>query len=229
MSASKTALLIIDVQNDFVEGGALAVPGGLAVVPKINELRTNVKHDVVFLSQDWHPSDHCSFYTNNPGVAPFTSIILKHEHTNQDGSVVVDSGLQMMWPPHCVQGSKGAEFVQGLVRGESDVLIQKGRNRSIDSYSAFGDAHGHRYVRTDLKEMMKGRGITSAVVCGLALDYCVSYTARDAAAAGFETYVVLDATKGIAEDTIRNEMEEMAKAGVTVVPTMADLPERFLC
>ena len=228
MSASKTALLIIDVQNDFVEGGALAVPDGSAVVPKINELRTSVKHELVFLSQDWHPSNHCSFYTNNLGVAPFTSIVLKHEHTSDDGSTVVDSTIQMMWPPHCVQGSKGAEFVQGIGRG-GDIVILKGCNPRIDSYSAFGDAKGHRYERTSLEDALKSSGITDVIVCGLALDYCVSYTARDAAAAGFKVYVVLDATKGIAEDTIRNEMEEMAKAGVTVVPTMADLPERFLC
>jgi len=203
------ALLIIDVQNDFVADGALAVPDGLAVVPKINELRgLNIP---TFLSQDWHPEDHCSFVTNNPGATVFTELEL-------------ENGPQMMWPAHCVQGSKGAEFVEGLVCQESDVVIQKGVNSGIDSYSAFGDSTGKREV-TPLLSLLCQKGITTVVCCGLALDYCVSYTACDAAKFGFKTYVVLDACRGISEASIAKEIERMNSLGVTVVATMADLPE----
>jgi len=211
MSARHLALLIIDVQNDFVEGGSLSVPDGLSVISKVNMARAGLKTDAVFLSQDFHPANHCSFYTNNPGSVPFSTIQLEH-------------GPQVMWPPHCVEGTGGADFVSSLTHKDSDVVIQKGRVQSVDSYSAFGDAYGKIYERTPLLDNLKALGITDVVVCGLALDYCVSYTARDAAAAGFNTYVIEDATRGITPETVSSELALMATAGVTVVPTVTSLP-----
>lgn len=210
----KTALLIIDVQNDFVQGGTLAVPAGGAVIPKINALRKALGNVPVFLSQDWHPADHCSFITNNPDATVFTVADLEH-------------GPQMMWPPHCVQGHPGAEFVSSLVREPTDIIIQKGTKKNVDSYSAFGDA-SHSLEKTQLEDILRSRGITTVICVGLALDYCVSYTARDAAAAGFKTYVVLDGCRGISAESIDSELAKMVAAGVDVVASMEGLPEHLL-
>ena len=215
---STLALLIIDVQRDFAEGGALAVPDGNAVVPKINALRAGLNRPHIYKSQDWHPQDHTSFYTNNAGAVPFSTVELS-------------SGPQVMWPPHCVQGSEGAEFISGLNHGDtdSDGIILKGTNPAVDSYSAFGDATpGHSLEKTELEINLAYDGVKTVVVCGLALDYCVSYTAKDAAAAGFKTYVVLDACRGIAAESIDKEIGEMTEAGVIIVSTMLDLPAELL-
>ena len=216
MAFTATALLIIDIQRDFVEGGALAVPDGNAVVPKINELRTGLKNSLVIMSQDWHPQNHTSFYTNNAGAVPFSLVELP-------------SGPQVMWPPHCVQDSIGAEFIFGFHHHETDIHIQKGLNPSADSYSAFGDASpGHTMEQTHLEATLHDNSINTVVVCGLALDYCVSYTAKDAAAAGFKTYVVLDACRGISKESIDKEVKLMTDAGVIIVNTMQDLPAELL-
>lgn len=213
---SSLALIVVDPQNDFVEGGSLAVPDGIAVVPKINRLRTHLNNPAIFLSQDWHPAGHASFASNNPGSALFSTVQLI-------------SGPQVMWPDHCVQGSDGAKFVSSLVTSTADQIIQKGTQTAVDSYSAFGDATpGHSLEKTALEAMLRAQGVTTVVCCGLALDYCVSYTARDAAAAGFKTYVVLDACRGIAADSIDKEIGLMVAAGVTIVPTMTDLPAELL-
>lgn len=208
------ALIIIDVQNDFVEGGALAVPNGSAVVSKINTLRAGLNNPTVVLSQDCHPADHCSFITNNPGATVFTVADLEH-------------GPQMMWPPHCVQGSPGAEFVSTLVQESTDTIIQKGTLRLVDSYSAFGDS-SRSLETTPLLNYLRSKGIKTVICAGLALDYCVSYTARDAADAGFKTYVVLDSCRGIAEDSIDNEIQKMLAAGVDIRRSMTDLPTELL-
>lgn len=173
--------------------------------------RAGLKTEAVFLSQDYHPANHSSFYTNNPGSVLGSTVQLQH-------------GPQVMWPPHCVEGTSGADFVSSLTRKDSDVVIQKGRVQSVDSYSAFGDGHGKIYERTALQDKLTALGITDVVVCGLALDYCVSYTARDAAAAGFKTYVIEDATRGIAPETVSKELALMEAAGVRVVPTVTSLP-----
>ena len=210
------ALIVVDPQNDFVEGGSLAVPGGIAVVSKINQLRLGLNNPAIFISQDWHPADHSSFASNNPGSQVFPTVQLA-------------SGPQVMWPDHCVQRSDGANFVASLITSTADQIIQKGTQTAVDSYSAFGDATpGHSLEKTDLEERLRAQGIKTVVCCGLALDYCVSYTARDAAAAGFTTYLVLEACRGIAADSIEKELGLMLEAGVIIVRSMTDLPTELL-
>ena len=222
--ASSIALLIIDVQNDFVNDtvkGALAVPDGLAVVPHINALRATLNSCCVVLSQDWHPSDHSSFASNNPGSTLFSVVDLPQ-------------GPQVMWPDHCVQETYGSQFVKSLHRHTSDIVIKKGTKTGVDSYSAFGSAPAAHassdlaFEKTDLEADLHAAGVKTVVICGLALDYCVSFTACDAAAAGFKTYVVLNATRGISPDSIDKEIGKMTAAGVIIVATMTDLPEYLL-
>ena len=213
---SSLALIIVDPQNDFVEGGSLAVPQGSAVIPKINQLRSGLNSPTIFISQDWHPADHSSFASNNPGSQVFSTVQLA-------------SGPQVMWPDHCVQRSHGANFVPSLITSTTDQIIQKGTQTAVDSYSAFGDATpGHSLEKTALEAMLRAQGVKTVVCCGLALDYCVSYTARDAAAAGFTTYLVLEACRGIAADSIDKELGLMLEAGVIIVRSMTDLPTELL-
>lgn len=214
--ATATALLIIDVQNDFCDGGSLAVPGGSAVVSTVNALRQATSYGAVILSQDWHPRDHASFASNHPGTAPFQTIELE------------GVGPQVLWPDHCVQGTSGADFHPQLVRAPDDVVIRKGTQRMIDSYSAFGDALGQAHEKTELDSLLRRRGISRVVLCGLALDYCVAHTAKDAAKAGFDVLVVLPACAGIASDSIGREMGTMAAVGVRFVHDMSDLPAALL-
>ena len=174
-----------------------------------------MKKATVLLSRDFHPPNHCSFVTNNPGAAPFSTVQLA-------------SGPQVMWPPHCVQLTEGAQFVSSLVTKKSDAVILKGVYPQVDSYSAFGDANGHSIEKTSCDAILRNYNITHVVICGLALDYCVSYSARDAAAAGFKTYVVLDACRGIAQESIDKEIALMTAAGVTIVESMDGLPADLL-
>lgn len=199
-----TALIIVDVQPDFCAGGALAVADGDAVVPVINRLRDTLKPDLVVLTQDWHPANHTSFADNNPGATLFAP--------RADG--------QMMWPRHCVQGTAGAGFHSGLVVLPTDTVIQKGLNAGVDSYSGFGSQprrDGSRAEQTALGRMLITAGITDVVVVGLAFDYCVAATAKDAAALGFRTTVVRDATRAVAAASAALAEAEMIAAGVTIV------------
>jgi nicotinamidase/pyrazinamidase len=207
MGNKRVALIVIDAQNDFGrKTGALYVPGGEQVVPVINGLRVALKtvgvHDVV-LTQDWHPADHMSFAKNNPGSTLFTTIDLPN------------GTKQMMWPDHCVQGSSGADFLDDLVIAESDFIVQKGSG-SVDSYSGFGSADRVSEI-TPLLDHLKRLYITHVVIAGLAYDYCVSYTARDAAHHGFQTCVVRDACMGISPVSSNMKTALMLEAGVTLV------------
>ena len=211
---STRALIIVDVQNDFCEGGSLAVPDGDAVIPVLNQLRAQGSWDVVVLTQDWHPADHASFASNNAGAELFSTVKLP---------VVGD---QVMWPDHCVQHTSGAEFRPDLTRTPEDVVVRKGTLTGIDSYSGFGDALGHTHERTELEEVLKAAGVSDVFVAGLALDFCVAFTAKDAAGAGFNTYLVKDASRGISEEGVSKELQALEKAGVkvldsTAVPTAA--------
>ncbi len=216
------ALVVIDVQNDFCPGGALAVPGGDEVVPVINSLRTAIPWDLVALTKDFHPrgarlalpppradcltrADHISFSSNNPGTKPFETITLAR------------IGEQTMWPDHCVQGTRGCEFRDDLHRSAPDVVVCKGTNRLVDSYSGFGDAFHGRYERTRLELDLRAAAIRKLVVCGLATDYCVAYTALDAVRLGFETWCVLDACRGIAPATVEAAVAKMRAAGVKLI------------
>ena len=174
------ALLLIDIQNDFLPGGRLAVPAGDEIIPLVNALQP--QFDLVVATQDWHPAGHQSFASSHAGRAPFEQIDLH--------------GLpQVLWPDHCLQAGEGAALAPALHTGRIEAIFRKGMNPEIDSYSAFFD-NGHR-KSTGLADYLRGRGVTAVVLAGLAADYCVYYSALDALAAGFATTVLTDATRAI--------------------------------
>jgi len=197
----RTALLVIDVQNDFTPGGQLAVPEGDLIVPLINRLSGLFKQ--VIIAQDWHPSGHASFASSHPGRKPYDVIQLPY-------------GEQVLWPDHCVQGTAGAEFHSELKLPHAQLIIRKGCNPDIDSYSAFLEAD--RRTTTGLAGYLKERGIDTVYMVGLALDFCVMYSALDARAAGFNVFVVLDACRAIdMEGSLAAAMERMQTAGVGLI------------
>jgi nicotinamidase/pyrazinamidase len=199
--SSRTALLVIDVQNDFVPGGQLPVPEGDLVVPLINRLARQFSQ--VIIAQDWHPSGHASFASRHPGKQPFDSVQLPY-------------GEQTLWPEHCVQGTAGAEFHPQLDLPHAQLIIRKGCNPDIDSYSAFLEAD--RYTTTGLSGYLKERGIDTVYMVGLALDFCVMFSALDARAAGFNAYVVLDACRAIdMNGSLQSALERMQSAGVELI------------
>jgi nicotinamidase/pyrazinamidase len=199
--SDRDVLLIIDVQNDFCPGGALAVPGGDAVVPVINRLAADFAHAV--LTQDWHPAGHSSFASAHPG---------HHEYE----TVEMAYGTQILWPDHCVQGTRGAAFHPALAVPRAELVLRKGYHAAIDSYSAFQE--NDRRTATGLAAYLRERGIERVTVCGLATDFCVLYSALDAAAAGFATSVVLDACRGIDHDgSHARALAAMREAGVALV------------
>ena len=195
------ALLIIDVQNDFCPGGALAVTDGDQVVPVINRLQD--RFDTIVLTQDWHPVDHQSFAANHDGADPFSVTEMPY-------------GPQVLWPTHCVQGSPGAAFRADLLTDKSDLLIRKGFRPEIDSYSAFFE-NDHRTV-TGLNGYLQERGVTSVTMAGLATDFCVRFSAVDAAKLGFKVRLVEDGCRAIDLDgSLAAAMAEMAEHGVEIV------------
>lgn len=198
----KSVLIIVDVQNDFIPGGALAVGDGDMVVPIINQLQKKFDHIVV--TQDFHPADHGSFAANHPGKVPGESIDL--------------SGLpQILWPVHCVQGTRGADFHPDLVQEKWEKIFQKGKNQEVDSYSGFFD--NARRGDTGLGDYLKQQGFELVFVCGLALDYCVKFTALDAKNLGFETFLISDATRAVnlkPEDG-ENAIREMEAVGIHIL------------
>ncbi|WP_085696050.1 bifunctional nicotinamidase/pyrazinamidase [Pseudomonas sp. B26(2017)] len=197
----RTALLVIDVQNDFIPGGQLAVPEGDLIVPLINRLAGQFKQ--VVISQDWHPAGHASFASSHPGRQPYDLIQLPY-------------GEQTLWPDHCIQCSRGAEFHSGLDLPHAQLIIRKGCNPDIDSYSAFLEAD--RVTTTGLAGYLKERGIDTVYMVGLALDFCVMFSALDARAAGFNTFVVLDACRAIDLNGSRaTAIERMQVAGVGLI------------
>ncbi|PLZ03718.1 bifunctional nicotinamidase/pyrazinamidase [Burkholderia sp. WAC0059] len=173
-------LLAIDLQNDFMPGGALAVTAGDEVVPVVNRLAGAFAH--VVLTQDWHPAAHVSFAANHPGRQPFETLTLPY-------------GEQVLWPVHCVQGTEGAALHRGLDVPHARALIRKGHHADVDSYSAFLEAD--RKTPTGLAGYLRETGVTRVYCCGLATDYCVAWSALDARAAGFEVRLVEDASRAI--------------------------------
>ena len=195
------ALIVIDVQNDFCPGGALAVPEGDAVVPVINAMMA--QFESVILTQDWHPAGHSSFASSHPGKAPYELTEMFY-------------GAQVLWPDHCVQGSAGAAFHADL-RTDADLILRKGFRPAIDSYSAFFE--NDRRTPTGLEGYLRSRGITDLTLVGLATDFCVHYSAVDAARLGFGATVALGACRGIDLDgSMVAASEAMATAGVTLLP-----------
>ncbi|KQP68865.1 nicotinamidase [Methylobacterium sp. Leaf469] len=202
---SSDILLVVDVQVDFLARGALAVPDGDAVIAPINRLIDRFAHVVV--TQDWHPPGHVSFATSHPGRAAFESVVLPY-------------GRQVLWPEHCVRGTAGAALAPGLRAERAELVVRKGHQSDVDSYSAFLEAD--RTTPTGLAGYLRERGFTRVVVCGLATDYCVGWTALDARAAGFEAVVVTDAVRGIdIEGSVARAMAAMAAAGVGFVESAA--------
>jgi nicotinamidase/pyrazinamidase len=196
------ALILVDLQNDFLPGGALAVPDGDAIVPLANELQP--RFPLVVATQDWHPANHSSFAINHPGRKVFQQIEL--------------NGLpQTLWPVHCVQNTKGAEFSPILHRNRMTKVFQKGTCSAIDSYSGFFD-NGHRKA-TGLGEWLREQGVDEIYVCGLATDYCVKFTALDARQLGFKTHLIEDASRGVnlCPNDTANAIAEMKCSGVLVV------------
>jgi nicotinamidase/pyrazinamidase len=201
------ALILVDLQYDFMPGGALAVPDGDAVVPLANRLQG--AFELVVATQDWHPANHGSFAANHPGRAP--------------GEVITLGGLpQVLWPTHCVQGSKGAELVAGLDRSRIAAVLQKGCDPAIDSYSGFFDNGGRR--STGLGEFLQARGVEEVFVLGLATDYCVKFTALDALGLKFKRVsLVVDACRAVDLSPGDGEaaLAAMQAAGVALVRAAA--------
>jgi nicotinamidase/pyrazinamidase len=199
--AGRRALIIVDMQNDFVPGGALAAEGGDQIVGLINELQE--EFDLVVATQDWHPQDHGSFASNHPGRNP--------------GEIIELHGLkQELWPDHAVQGSKGAEFVAGLDTSRIAKVFQKGTNPEVDSYSGFFD-NGQK-GDTGLDAFLERQGVKEVFVVGLALDYCVKFTALDAERIGYDSTVIVDASRPVGDGAAA--VEVLRAAGVEIVPAI---------
>lgn len=188
------ALIVVDLQNDFVPGGSLAVPRGHEIIPLVNRLQE--KFDLVVATQDWHPKNHLSFASNHPGKNVYDTVML--------GGVE-----QVLWPDHCVQGEKGAMLVRGFDDRRVEAIFRKGTDPEIDSYSAFFD--NGRKKSTGLGDYLKGRGIKQVYVCGLAAEFCVLYTALDAKELGFETFYIEDATRALSHQGFQQALEEIVK------------------
>ncbi len=195
------ALVVIDLQNDFCPGGALAVAGGDEIVPLVNDLIRGADH--VIMTQDWHPAGHSSFASSHPGHQPYQSVTMPY-------------GEQTLWPDHCIQGSRGAEFHTGLAWAKAELVIRKGFRPAIDSYSAFFE--NDRTTPTGLAGYLRERGIGSITLAGLATDFCVAYSALDAVKLGFSATVRLAACRGIDLNGSLDAMTgRMRDAGVTLL------------
>lgn len=195
------ALIVVDIQNDFLPGGALAVPRGDETVAIANRLMP--LFPTVVLTADWHPADHSSFASQHTGKSPYDVVPMPY-------------GNQVLWPDHCVAGTSGADFAAGLETVRAHAVIRKGTDKNCDSYSGFLAAD--RKTPTGLAGYLKSRGVTTVFVCGLATDFCVAWTAQDAAAAGFKTYLIEDASRAIdAGGSLAAAMAGLKTAGVGVI------------
>jgi nicotinamidase/pyrazinamidase len=195
------ALIVVDVQNDFCPGGALAVAGGDAIVPGINALMA--RFPAVVLTQDWHPADHSSFAANRPGAAPFSVVEMPY-------------GPQVLWPVHCVQGSGGAAFHRDLQTDRAQMVVRKGFRAAIDSYSAFFE--NDHATPTGLDGYLRARGVDAVTLVGLATDFCVAFSALDAARLGYSVTVEMELCRAIDLDgSLAAMRERMRDAGVALV------------
>lgn len=202
------ALLVIDPQNDFCEGGALAVTGGAGIMPLINQLAE--RFGKVIATQDWHTPDQVSFASNHEGATPFTEIEVAY-------------GRQMLWPDHCLQGSLGADFHPDVkpTIDRALAVIRKGYNPAVDSYSGFFE-NDHQ-TRTGLAGLLHDLGVKRVFLAGLAFDYCVRFTAEDAVREGFEAIVITDASRAIAPETAAAAHDSFRALGVTEIEAAAVL------
>jgi len=195
-------LMVVDLQNDFCPGGALAVPDGDRAVPLANRLARRFRH--VVLTQDWHPPSHLSFASSHPGKKPFETVAMPY-------------GAQILWPDHCVQGTTGAAFHRELDIPSAELILRKGFRREIDSYSGFFE--NDRSTATGLAGYLRERGFRRVFLCGLALDFCVRYTVEDAIRCGFAAVVIEDACRGIDTDgSLASAYAAFDALGVTRIP-----------
>ncbi len=202
----RTALVVVDLQPDFMPGGALPVAEGDQLVSPIRDLLMSGRFDVVVATQDWHPRGHISFASSHPGTAPYDSITLYgHE--------------QVLWPDHCVQGTAGAALHEGLPLEWVDAIIRKGNDPAVDSYSGFRNNWNVMGDRppTGLAGLLKERGMTHVLICGLARDYCVKWTAEDAADAGFKVRLLWDLTRPVDPTSDDRVREALIAKGVAIV------------
>ena len=200
MRPANEALIVIDIQNDFCPGGALAVADGDKIINRVNGLMDDFA--TVVLTQDWHPADHSSFASNHPGKAPFETLTMSY-------------GPQTLWPDHCIQGTAGAEFHPDLRTEPAQLIIRKGFRAGIDSYSAFFE--NDHSTTTGLNGYLSARGVSAVTLVGLATDYCVAYSALDAARLGLQARVLLGACRGIdLAGSMARMMDEMRAAGVVL-------------
>jgi nicotinamidase/pyrazinamidase len=194
------ALLLVDIQIDFIPGGSLAVPGGNEIISIVNNLQQ--QFDVVAATQDWHPGNHKSFASN-------------HKDKNTFDIIELHGLEQVLWPDHCVQGTKGAEFSKELNMNKVEAIFRKGTDPEIDSYSGFYD-NGHRKT-TGLADYLKGKQATEVYIAGLAADYCVYYTAKDALLEGFMTYIIEDAVRAINVEGFKKAKEDILSKGGKII------------
>jgi nicotinamidase/pyrazinamidase len=200
MRPATDALIVIDVQNDFCPGGALAVAGGDEIISRINSLMGEFA--TVVLTQDWHPANHASFAANHPGAAPFSLTTMPY-------------GPQVLWPTHCVQGTEGAEFHRDLQTDPAQLVVRKGFRAGIDSYSAFFE--NDQITPTGLEGYLRNRGVRAVTLVGLATDYCVAYSALDAARLGFKATVLEGAARAIdLNGSLAEARDKMRAAGVAL-------------
>jgi nicotinamidase/pyrazinamidase len=196
-------LIVVDLQNDFCPGGALAVPQGDEIIPIVNGLAARFRN--VVLTQDWHPGGHSSFASSHRGKKPFDT-------------VTMDYGPQVLWPDHCVQDTPGADFHRALHAPHAALVVRKGFRRAIDSYSAFYE--NDRKTPTGLTGYLRERGLTRLFLAGLAFDFCVRYSAEDARRQGFDAFVIEDACRGIDVDgSVAATRESLASLGVPCIKT----------
>lgn len=193
-------LVIVDVQNDFMPGGRLAVPEADKIIPVINKLQNHF--DLIIATQDWHPQNHTSFASNHPGKQPFEKLIM-------------DGLEETLWPDHCVQGSAGAELTSGMQTNKIAVIFRKGMNPEVDSYSGFYD--NHRKISTGLSGYLKEKGISNVYFCGLAADICVYFTIKDALKEGFSARLIENASQPLDTMNYKKIKEELASRGVRIL------------
>lgn len=198
LQSERSVLIVVDVQNGFTSGGNLAVANAEQIIPTINQLAQHFEN--IILTQDWHPANHISFAENHPNKKPYDTIRLNY-------------GMQVLWPSHCVQGSQDAEFHPDLNIPTAQMIIRKGFHSQIDSYSAFMEAD--HQTTTGLAGYLKERGIDTVFIVGIATDFCVAWTAMDAAKLGFKTFVISDATKAIdLQGSLQHAWQDMLAVGV---------------
>jgi nicotinamidase/pyrazinamidase len=198
-----SALIVVDVQNDFLPGGSLAIQGGDTIIGPLNRIAPAFSY--VVATRDWHPAGHVSFASSYPGKKPFDTAALSG----------VDGVFKILWPDHCVQGTPGADFHPGLDTRPFSAVIHKGYGPLMDSYSVF--FQNDRKTPSGLEFLLRGLGYSRVFLCGLATDVCVLYSALDAVQLGFDTYLVKDASKGLSESSVREALNRLEAAGVRIL------------